>query len=61
MTFSPKLPWSSDSKKEDERNWLGLLINRTKMRTGGQRTAFEIRNCINATIHSCYLLLSGQI
>ena len=33
----------------------------TQMRTGGQRTAFEIRNCRNATIHSCYLLLSGPI
>ena len=33
----------------------------TQMRTGCQRTAFEIHNCRNATIKSYYLLLYGQI
>ena len=32
----------------------------TQMRTGGQKTAFEIHNCRKATIESYYLLLSGQ-
>ena len=33
----------------------------TQMRTGGQRTAFEIPNCRNVKIHSCYLLLLQPI
>ena len=33
----------------------------TEMRTGGQRTAFEILNYRNATIYRCYLLISGQV
>ena len=33
----------------------------TQVRTGGQRLALEIRNSRNATIHSCYLLLSRPI
>ena len=39
----------------------GVNRDLTQMRTGDQRTTFEIHNCRNATIHSCYLPLSGSI